>query len=39
MLQRKDAQMLLIGIGEEIHGRVYAEVLLHLSDCGMRSKH
>ena len=39
MLQRKDAQMLLIGIGEEIRGRVYVEVLLHLSDCGMRSKH
>ena len=30
--------MLLIGIGEEIHGRVYVEVLLNLSDCGMRSK-
>lgn len=39
MLQRKDAQMLLIGIGEEIPGRVYVEVLLDLSDCGMRSKH
>ena len=31
--------MLLIGISEEIHGRVYVDVLLHLSDCGMRSKH
>lgn len=39
MLQRKDTRMLLIGIGEETHGRVYVEVLLHLSDCGMRSKH
>ena len=31
--------MLLIGIGAEIHGKAYVEVLLHLSDCGMRSKH
>ena len=29
--------MLLIGIGEEIYGRVYVEVLLHLSDCGMQA--